>query len=41
MPITVKAMSEADYNAWLTGAVDEYAGNPATLPDTVELALAE
>jgi len=41
MPITVKAMSEADYNAWLTGAVDEYAGNPATLPDIVELALAE
>ena len=41
MPITVKAMSEADYNAWLTGAVDEYSGNPATLPDIVELALAE
>lgn len=40
MPITVKAVSEADYNAWLQGAIEEYAGNPETLPATVELASA-
>ena len=32
MPITVKAVSEEAYNAWLAGAVDEYAGDPTTLP---------
>ena len=32
MPITVKAVSEADYETWLTQAVEEYAGNPETLP---------
>ncbi|WP_281843531.1 cytochrome c oxidase subunit II [Sinisalibacter aestuarii] len=31
MPITVKAVSEADYNTWLEGAIEEYAGNPASL----------
>lgn len=41
MPITVKAVPEADYNAWLEGAIEEYAGNPATLPTTVELASVE
>ena len=40
MPITVKAVSEADYETWLTQAVEEYAGNPATLPG-VTLASAE
>jgi cytochrome c oxidase subunit II len=31
MPITVKAVSEADYEAWLKGAIEEYAGNAASL----------
>jgi len=29
MPITVKAVSQADYDAWLAGAKAEYAGAPA------------
>lgn len=28
MPITVKAVSQEDYDAWLNGAIDEYAGKP-------------
>ena len=40
MPITVKAVTQADYDAWLTQAVEEYAGNPETLPG-VTLASAE
>ena len=40
MPITVKAVTQADYDAWLTQAVEEYAGNPETLPG-VTLAAAE
>lgn len=32
MPITVKVVSEAAYNEWLEGAIDEYAGDPSTLP---------
>jgi cytochrome c oxidase subunit 2 len=32
MPITVKVVSEEKYNAWLEGAVEEYAGDPLTLP---------
>ncbi len=28
MPITVKAVSQEAYDAWLTGAIDEYAGTP-------------
>ncbi|KNG94816.1 cytochrome c oxidase subunit II [Pseudaestuariivita atlantica] len=28
MPITVKAVSQAEYDAWLAGAKDEYAGIP-------------
>ena len=32
MPITVKVVSEEAYDAWLAGAIDEYAGDPATLP---------
>ena len=31
MPITVKAVSQQAYDAWLRGAIEEYAGNPATL----------
>ena len=41
MPITVKVVSEADYNDWLKGAIDEYAGDPSTLPDAVQVAAAE
>ncbi len=29
MPITVKVVSEAAYDIWLTGAIEEYAGVPA------------
>ena len=28
MPITVKVVSQEDYDAWLAGAIDEYAGTP-------------
>ena len=28
MPITVKAVSQADYETWLDGAIEEYAGTP-------------
>ncbi|MEM1234052.1 MAG: cytochrome c oxidase subunit II [Pseudomonadota bacterium] len=32
MPITVKVVSEEAYEAWLAAAVDEYGGDPETLP---------
>ena len=32
MPITVKVVSQQEYDAWLKGAVEEFAGDPATLP---------
>ncbi|MEM7711649.1 MAG: cytochrome c oxidase subunit II, partial [Pseudomonadota bacterium] len=32
MPITVKVVSEEAYEAWLASAVDEYGGDPETLP---------
>ncbi|UWP91330.1 cytochrome c oxidase subunit II [Aliiroseovarius crassostreae] len=32
MPITVKAVTPEEYDAWLKGAVAEYAGNPDSLP---------
>lgn len=41
MPITVKVVSEEAYEQWLTGAVEEYAGDPSTLPGAVEVASAE
>jgi len=41
MPITVKVVSEAEYAEWLEGAIDEYAGDPSTLPDAVQVAAAE
>ena len=41
MPITVKVVSEAEYEQWLQGAIDEYAGDPATLPEGVQVAAAE
>jgi cytochrome c oxidase subunit 2 len=28
MPITVKVVSEAEYETWLDGAIEEYAGVP-------------
>ncbi|SMX43949.1 cytochrome c oxidase subunit II [Actibacterium lipolyticum] len=31
MPITVKAVSQADYEKWLDGAIEEYAGTPRNL----------
>ncbi|SEW24702.1 cytochrome c oxidase subunit 2 [Aliiroseovarius sediminilitoris] len=40
MPITVKAVSQSDYDSWLKGAVEEYAGNVDSLP-TVQVAAAE
>ncbi|MET4101048.1 cytochrome c oxidase subunit 2 [Roseovarius sp. MBR-78] len=41
MPITVKVVSEAEYAAWLKGAVEEYAGDPSTLPEAVQVATAD
>nr|WP_239058388.1 cytochrome c oxidase subunit II [Aliiroseovarius sp. PrR006] len=32
MPITVKAVTEAEYEAWLKGAIEEYAGDVTTMP---------
>ncbi|WP_435231523.1 cytochrome c oxidase subunit II [Pseudopelagicola sp. nBUS_20] len=40
MPITVQVMPEDAYNEWLSGAVEEYAGDPTTLP-AVSVALAD
>jgi len=34
MPITVKVVSQVQYDTWLTGAIEEYAG----LPQSVQLA---
>jgi cytochrome c oxidase subunit 2 len=41
MPITVKVVSQEAYDMWLKGAIDEYAGDPSTLPDHVKLASVE
>jgi len=41
MPITVKVVSQEVYDNWLTGAVEEYAGDPSTLPARVQVASAE
>ncbi len=41
MPITVKVVSQEDYEMWLKGAVEEYAGDPSTLPQSVRLASAD
>src|SRR6056297_1688018 len=41
MPITVKVVSEEEYQQWLEGAIDEYAGDPSTLPGGVQVAAAE
>ncbi len=41
MPITVKVVSQDVYDQWLTGAVDEYAGDPSTLPQHLQVAAAE
>ncbi len=38
MPITVKVVSEAVYDEWLKGAIDEYAGDPSTLPKHLQVA---
>ena len=31
MPITVKVVSQEDYDAWLDGAIEEYAGKPRSI----------
>ncbi|MCW9043574.1 MAG: cytochrome c oxidase subunit II [Pseudopelagicola sp.] len=41
MPITVKVVSQEAYDAWLEGAIEEYAGDPSTLPSRVQLASAD
>ncbi|MBR9842549.1 MAG: cytochrome c oxidase subunit II [Rhodobacteraceae bacterium] len=41
MPITVKVVSQEAYDAWLEGAIEEYAGDPSTLPNRVQLASAD
>lgn len=38
MPITVKAVSQADYATWLEGAREAYAMNPSASPRAVEVA---
>ncbi|MEL7258371.1 MAG: cytochrome c oxidase subunit II, partial [Pseudomonadota bacterium] len=40
MPITVKVVSQEAYDAWLKGAIDEYAGDPSTLPKHLQVASA-
>jgi len=40
MPITVKVVSEAEYEEWLDGAIAEYAGTPRTAGG-MELAAAD
>ncbi len=40
MPITVKVVSQEAYDAWLQGAIDEYAGDPTSIPG-VKVAAAE
>ncbi len=41
MPITVKVVSQEAYDAWLKGAIDEYAGDPSTLPKHLQVASAD
>ncbi|MEQ9693765.1 cytochrome c oxidase subunit II [Shimia sp. SDUM112013] len=41
MPITVKVVSQEAYDEWLKGAIEEYAGDPSTLPAHLQLASAE
>lgn len=41
MPITVKVVSQAAYEAWLTGAIEEFAGDMSTIPAAVQLASAK
>ncbi len=42
MPITVKAVTPEEYEAWLAGAIDEYAGTPLVRPlDDIRLAAAD
>jgi cytochrome c oxidase subunit 2 len=31
MPITVKVVSQAQYDDWLKGAIEEYAGSPQNI----------
>lgn len=38
MPITVKVVSQEAYDAWLTGAIEEFAGDPSTLPKHLNVA---
>ncbi len=40
MPITVQVVSQEAYDDWLKGAIEEYAGDPSTLPG-VKLASAD
>lgn len=40
MPITVKVVSEAAYQEWLKGAIEEFAGDMSTIPAAVKLASA-
>ncbi len=41
MPITVKVVSQDVYDDWLVGAVEEFAGDPSTLPARIQVAAAE
>jgi cytochrome c oxidase subunit 2 len=41
MPITVKVVSQEDYDAWLIGAKEEFASLEGTTPELIQLASAE
>jgi cytochrome c oxidase subunit 2 len=41
MPITVKVVSQEDYDAWLSGAIEEFASLEGTTPEPIQLASAE
>ncbi|MEM7076213.1 MAG: cytochrome c oxidase subunit II [Pseudomonadota bacterium] len=38
MPITVKVVSQDAYDQWLTDAIEQYAGDPSTLPSHLQVA---
>lgn len=41
MPITVKVVSQEEYDAWLAGAIEEFASLEGTTPQMIQLASAE
>ena len=41
MPITVEVVTQAEYDAWLKGAIEEYAGDMSTLPSVQTAAVTQ